>query len=167
MSSPIVSSLLAEIAATCLIFSESSPTVCACVLRFSTAAATALSIPRLRSSGFAPAATFLRPSFTIACASTVAVVVPSPARSLVFEATCLSICAPMFSRRSSSSISLATVTPSLVICGPPKDLSITTLRPFGPRVTFTVLASLSTPRRSPSRASRLNLISFAIVFSFF
>ena len=44
-----------------------------------TTAATAMSMPRLRSIGFMPAATDLAPSRTIACASTVAVVVPSPA----------------------------------------------------------------------------------------
>ena len=55
----------------------------------------------------------------IEAASTVAVVVPSPAMSLVFEATSRTICAPMFSNLSSSSISLATVTPSLVMRGAP------------------------------------------------
>ena len=44
-----------------------------------TTAVTAMSTPRLRSIGFMPAATALAPSRTIACASTVAVVVPSPA----------------------------------------------------------------------------------------
>ena len=73
----------------------------------------------------------------IEAASTVAVVVPSPARSAVLEATSRTICAPMFSNLSSSSISLATVTPSLVIRGAPYDLSRTTLRPFGPSVTLT------------------------------
>ena len=38
----------------------------------------------------------------------------------------------MFSKRSSSSISLLTVTPSLVTVGPPNDLSMITLRPVGP-----------------------------------
>ena len=38
-------------------------------------------------------------------------------------ATSLTICAPMFSNLSASSISLATVTPSLVIRGAPNDLS--------------------------------------------
>ena len=61
-----------------------------------------------------PAATDFRPSTTMAWASTVAVVVPSPALSLVFEATSRISWAPRFSNRSSSSISLATVTPSLV-----------------------------------------------------
>ena len=84
-----------------------------------TTAVTAMSMPRFRSIGFMPAATSLRPSFMIEAASTVAVVVPSPARSLVFEATSRTICAPMFSNLSSSSISLATVTPSLVMRGAP------------------------------------------------
>ena len=79
-------------------------------------------MPRFRSIGFMPAATALAPSLTIAWARTVAVVVPSPARSLVLEATSRTICAPMFSNLSSSSISLATVTPSLVMRGAPKRL---------------------------------------------
>jgi hypothetical protein len=81
----------------------------------------------------------------IACAKTVADVVPSPARSFVFEATSLTICAPIFSKGSSNSISFATVTPSFVIEGPPNCLSITTFLPFGPSVTFTAFASASTP----------------------
>ncbi len=64
-----------------------------------------------------PAATNFMPSCTIACASTVAVVVPSPATSEVLDATSLTICAPMFSNLSLSSISLATDTPSLVTVG--------------------------------------------------
>ena len=76
-------------------------------------------MPRLRSIGFIPAATSFSPSFMIDAASTVAVVVPSPARSLVFEATSRTIWAPMFSNLSESSISLATVTPSLVMRGAP------------------------------------------------
>ncbi len=92
-----------------------------------------------------PAATDFAPSRTIAAASMVAVVVPSPAMSLVFEATSRTICAPMFSNLSASSISLATVTPSLVIRGAPKLLSSTTLRPFGPSVTFTASARIWTP----------------------
>ena len=112
----------------------------------STMAETAVSTPRFRSIGFNPAATPLAPSRTIDWASTVAVVVPSPAMSLVLVATSRSICAPMFSNLSPSSISLATVTPSLVIRGAPKLLSITTLRPLGPSVTFTASARTSTPR---------------------
>src|SRR6266568_1898794 len=96
----------------------------------------------------------------------VAVVVPSPAWSLVLEATSLTICAPMFSNLSASSISLATVTPSLVTRGAPNDLSRTTLRPLGPSVTLTALARMSTPRNIRSRASELNLTSFAAIFNY-
>src|ERR1700678_648297 len=119
----------------------------------STTVSTARSMPRLRSIGFMPAATALAPSLTMAAASTVAVVVPSPAMSLVLEATSRTICAPMFSNLSSSSISLATVTPSLVMRGAPYDLSRITLRPFGPSVTLTALLRISTPRNKRSRAS--------------
>jgi len=59
----------------------------------------------------------------------------------------------MFSRESVSSISLATVTPSLVIVGEPNFLSMTTLRPLGPSVTFTVSARKLT-RGELLRASR-------------
>ena len=52
-------------------------------------------------------------------ASSVAVVVPSPATSLVFTATSRTSWAPMFSTGFSSSTSLATVTPSLVMSGAP------------------------------------------------
>src|SRR5690606_21132432 len=69
----------------------------------------------------------------------------------------------MFSNLSLSSISLATVTPSLVIRGTPNDLSITTLRPFGPRVTLTALARISTPRSMRSRASVWNFTSLAAI----
>ena len=113
-----------------------------------------------------PAATDLAPSLTMAWASTVAVVVPSPAVSLVLEATSRTICAPMFSNLSSSSISLATVTPSLVMRGAPNDLSSTTLRPLGPSVTFTALARMSTPRSIFSRASAEKRTSLAAIFEF-
>ena len=69
------------------------------------------------------------------------------------EATSFTICAPMFSNLSSSSISLATVTPSLVTVGEPQLFSISTLRPRGPSVTRTALARRSTPRSMRSRAS--------------
>src|SRR6185437_15125474 len=131
-------------------------------------ASTARSMPRFRSIGFIPAATALEPSRTIAWASTVAVVVPSPARSLLREATSLTICAPMFSNLSESSISLATVTPSLVIRGAPNDLSSTTLRPFGPKVTLTAWARMSIPCSIRSRASvpsRMSLAAMIVSFS--
>ena len=133
----------------------------------STTLATALSMPRLRSIGFAPAATFFKPTLMIACASTVAVVVPSPASSPVFDATSFTSCAPMFWNSSSSSTAFATVTPSFVMWGAPNFLSTITLRPFGPSVTFTAFANSSTPFFSSSRALISNLISLAMIFSFF
>src|SRR3989304_7299525 len=96
-------------------------------------------------------------------ARTVAVVVPSPATSDVLLATSLTICAPMFSNLSSSSISLATVTPSFVILGDPQDFSRRTFRPFGPRVTFTALARMSTPFIIFSLAFAPYRISFAAI----
>src|SRR5947208_7505075 len=70
----------------------------------------------------------------------------------------------MFSNGSSSSMSRAIVTPSLVIVGAPNFLSRTTLRPFGPSVTLTASASLSTPRSSARRASSSKLRIFAMSF---
>ena len=107
----------------------------------STARFVAFFIPLRRTIGLAPAARFFIPALIIACAKTVAVVVPSPATSFVLVATSLTSCAPMFSNASSSSISFAMVTPSLVIRGAPKDLSRTTFLPFGPNVTLTVSAN--------------------------
>jgi len=104
-----------------------------------------LLIPLLRSIGFIPAAVLLQPSLKIALANTVAVVVPSPASSLVLVATCLTKEAPTFSNLSGRSIDLATVTPSLVIFGAPKDYSIITFLPFGPIVVITASAKMSQP----------------------
>ena len=73
----------------------------------------------------------------------------------------------MFSNGSSNSISLATLTPSLVTTGAPKDRLIITFLPFGPKVTFTAFANASTPRFNPSRASTSNFISFAIFILFY
>jgi hypothetical protein len=111
----------------------------------STGGLVALSMPRFRSIGFMPAATDFRPSFRMAWASTVAVVVPSPATSdglgshflhqlgahvleLVFQ----------FDFLGHGHAVLGDV-------GAPKDLSSTTLRPFGPRVTLTASARMFTP----------------------
>src|SRR4051812_47716793 len=131
-----------------------------------TIASTARSTPRFRSIGFIPAATDFAPSRTMAAARMVAVVVPSPATSLVLLATSRTICAPMFSNLSESSISLATVTPSLVIRGAPKLFSSTTLRPFGPSVTLTASARIVTPLSIFVRASVENLTSLAAIFVF-
>src|SRR5207244_11645868 len=112
--------------------------------------------------GLAPAVTLRNPSPMIAAASTTDVVVPSPAMSLVLLATSLTSCAPMFSKGSSSSISFAIVTPSLVMVGEPNFLSSTTLRPLGPMVIRTASATLSTPRFSAERASASYASCFAI-----
>ena len=72
----------------------------------------------------------------------------------------------MFSNLSSNSISRATDTPSLVMVGAPNDLSKITLRPFGPRVTFTASASTFTPLSIFTRASLPNFTSFAAIFFF-
>jgi hypothetical protein len=61
----------------------------------------------------------------------------------------------MFLNWSLNSISRAIETPSLVIVGAPASRSSTTLRPLGPSVTFTVLASSSTPAWRSCRASWL------------
>src|SRR5262245_10608781 len=100
----------------------------------------------------------------MAWASTVAVVVPSPATSEVLDATSFTIWAPMFAILSSSSISLATVTPSLVTVGEPQLFSMTTLRPGGPRVTLTAFASTFRPRAISARAAVLNTMSLAAMF---
>ena len=165
MMSPTTVSEFAEIVPTCAIDLLSAQGVDN-VFSSSTAANTALSIPRLRSIGFMPAATDLRPSVTMACANTVAVVVPSPASSFAFDATSLTICAPMFSNLSSNSISFATETPSLVMVGAPNDLSKTTLRPLGPKVTRTAFARILTPLSILPRASSENSTSLADIINF-
>ncbi len=149
--SPIAGSA-AEMAATWAIFSRSLMGT-DCSLMAATTASTASSMPFFSWMGLAPAATFCRPALMSAWARTVAVVVPSPAMSLVLDATSLTSWAPMFWNGSSSSISFAMVTPSLVIVGDPNFLSRTTFRPFGPMVIFTALATRSTPLRISSRAS--------------
>src|SRR5216683_4015205 len=158
--SPMVESLLAEMVPTWAI-SRRSLVGLDMPLSSPTTASTARLMPRLSDIGSWPAATILMPSAKIERASTVAVVVPSPATSEVLEATSLTIWAPMFSNLSSSSISLATVTPSLVTVGAPKLFSSTTLRPLGPRVTVTASARTLTPLRIFSRASCENLTNFA------
>src|SRR5262245_33399997 len=162
---PIRSSLLAEIVPTWAISFESRVGF-EILLSSPTIASTARSMPRLSSIGSTPATTSFEPSRKIACAISVAVVVPSPAMSEVLEATSLTIWAPMFSNLSSSSISLATVTPSLVTVGEPKLFSITTLRPRGPSVTRTAFASVLTPTRSFARASWSKRISLAAMDRF-
>src|SRR5437867_12254030 len=93
----------------------------------------------------------------------VAVVVPSPATSEVLEATSRTSWAPIFSYGSSSSISFATVTPSLVIVGLPNFLSRMTLRPLGPSVAFTAFANFSIPRSKVCRALSSNCSCLAAI----
>ena len=59
------------------------------------------------------------------------------------------------------------VTPSFVMSGAPYDLSSTTFLPFGPSVTLTVFANLSTPAPSAALASEPYLISFAMIYTTF
>src|SRR5271169_214120 len=162
MISPIVVSQLAETVATCAI-SVRSETFLEIFANSATTASTAFWMPRCSEVGFAPAVTFRNPSRKMDSARTVAVVVPSPATSEVLEATSRTSCAPIFSYGSSSSISLATVTPSLVIVGLPNFLSRITLRPEGPSVALTALASFSTPRKSACRAPSSNCNCFAAI----
>ena len=161
MRSPMCSSL-AEIEAICAI--SSRPRTClASLLTRSTTIATAVFRPRLMIMGLAPAATLRSPALMIAWASTVAVVVPSPATSLVLLAASLISCAPMSSKLSSRSMSLATVTPSWVTMGPEYFLPNATLRPLGPSVVLTALATVSIPLTSLARASVSSRISFGIL----
>ena len=159
---PISLSPLAEIVPTCATSSE-VVIFCDCDSSDFTTELTAVSIPRFRSIGFMPAATAFAPSWAMDCASTVAVVVPSPAVSFAFDATSRTICAPIFWNLSDSSISFATVTPSLVILGAPNALSRTTLRPLGPNVTFTAFARVSTPSIMRARASEPNFTSLGAI----
>src|SRR5690348_1146112 len=69
----------------------------------------------------------------------------------------------MFSNLFSSSISLATVTPSLVTVGAPHDFSITTLRPRGPSVILTALASRLRPLAISWRAPEEKISSLAAI----
>jgi hypothetical protein len=110
------------------------------------------SMPRLRSMGWWPAATSLAASRNIACASTVAVVVPSPATDPVFDAPSMTSCAPRFANQSASSISSATVTPSFVIKGEVIiGRSMNTVRPPGPSVALTARARTRAPSSRRAR----------------
>ncbi len=94
--SPPISASWLEMVATWAISSRPS-TSRAASTRAAVTASTAAAMPRFTATGADPAVTTLRPSRTIAWASTVAVVVPSPATSLVLVATSLASCAPRFS----------------------------------------------------------------------
>jgi len=92
--------------------------------------------------------------------------VPSPATSLVFEATSRTSCAPTFSSGSFRSISLATVTPSLVMVGEPKFLLNYDVPALGPErrlhsVGQNIHAAQGSLDGSPHRAG----ICFAMLVS--
>ena len=106
---------------------------------------TALSIPLLSSTGGTPEVMYFCALFNIALAKTVEVVVPSPASKLVFAAACFIICAPTFSKGSSSSINLATVTPSFVITGLLPALAKITFLPLGPYDDASLSANVLAP----------------------
>jgi hypothetical protein len=92
MMLPIDSSELAEMVPTWAIALVSVQGL-EMALSWATAAIAAWSMPRLRSIGLMPAATAFKPSRTMAWASTVAVVVPSPARSQQrFRHDCTAAC---------------------------------------------------------------------------
>ncbi len=163
MSSPIERSELAEIVATWAIsvrLLQGRARRCSSA----TSAMTAWSMPRFRSIGFIPDATYFMPSVTMPCASTMAVVVPSPATSEVLLATSLTICTPMFSNGSRSSSSRATTTPELMMAGAPKGRSSTTVRAFGPSVTRTACARVSMPARILAWASLWKSSCLAAMF---
>src|SRR5262245_33334836 len=162
MTSPIVSSSLA--ASVAMRNRSSRPLIgTACSVRDCRTTGTVRSMPRRTRMGLAPTSTARNPSRTIAWARTVAVVVPSPTTPLVFIATSLTNCAPMFANGSDSWISLAIVTPSLVMVGGPVSFSRTAFRPFGPSVTLTASARALTPCSRRARASVLYRSSFAMV----
>src|SRR5438128_11213806 len=160
MSVPICGSWL-EMAATCA--TSSWPLMgTASFLISSTTASTAFSMPIFSCMGLAPAVTLRKPSLIMVWARIVAVVVPSPATSLVLVATSRSSCAPVFSIGSLRSISRTIVTPSLVTVGAPNFFSRTTLRPLGPSVMRTDCATVSMPFLRCCRASTSNVTVFAI-----
>jgi hypothetical protein len=111
-SSPIVSSLCAEMVATWA-FSVREPTGRDRLRSLSTATFRPRSRPRLMSMALAPATTLRTPSAKIAWARMVEVLVPSPTASPVRSAAWRSIWAPRFCSGSFRSNSLAMVTPSL------------------------------------------------------
>ena len=113
-----ISSDSADIVATCFISSDFLISL-ALARSASTTAFAAASMPSRMPIAFTPLLVCLSPSSMIAWVSTTAVVVPSPAISLVLFATSFTISAPIFSNLSGSVISLAIDTPSLVMTGAP------------------------------------------------
>ena len=160
---PVASSLAAMIATARV--SRRPLTGRAMRLSAATASLAASSSPCTSSTGLAPWARQARPCCTIASASTVAVVVPSPATWLVCCETSRTTCAPMFSNGHSSSISWAMLTPSRETIGVPTGRSMMAFIPLGPSVPRTAFASLATPRPRASLAASSCSIILAILVS--
>ena len=159
MSWPNSRSLLADIVATCSITSPFTSEEC--FSRYCTTLSTAKLIPSFNSLEFKSLC--LSASNSIACANTVAVVVPSPASVTVFLAASFKSLAPMFSTGSNNITESATVTPSFVILGlPPVSSSITHL-PLAPNVELTACVSFSIPLNIADLASSPKLRCFTIV----
>jgi len=129
----------------------------------STTLSQAFSSPFLKIIALVPVDIFFNPDSTIAWDRTTDVVVPSPATSFVFEAASLTICAPIFSNLSSSSISLATVTPSCTTWGVPQLFSNPTFPPLGPKVVDTARTNASTPDFNFDLASSPYIIFLAAI----
>ena len=118
-------------------------------------------MPRLSAIGLAPAATFFRPSLTMAGRGR--------CRRRAVTGNVVGLFGNFFDELgtdlldgSSSSISLAMETPSLVIVGAPHFFSKTTLRPLGPSVTLDGIRQLVHAGSRPRRASSSNAMVFAI-----
>ena len=162
INSPTSVSLLADIVAIC--FNCASSVISfEYSTKYSVTLFVAASIPFLISTAFEPALSLSNPSSNIDCANKVEVVVPSPAKSAVLIAACLTICAPIFCILSSNTIDLATVTPSFVDTGLPISCSIITLRPEGPKVAVTALANLLTPLDNSILAGFANVIFLLMI----
>ena len=113
----------------------------------------ARSMPATRSTGLVSESSTFSPSWISALARTVAVVVPSPATSLVCLETSRTTWAPMFSNRHGNSTSSAMLTPSRETIGVPIGRSMIAFMPLGPSVPCTASVSLATPRPRAARAS--------------
>ena len=149
---PMVSSLLAEMVAMCAMSSSLWMGIDAS-FKLPTSTSVALSIARLISMGGTPATTCFCASCRIARASTIDVVVPSPARAFVWLDACFKIWTAAFSMGSSSTTWSATVTPSLLTNGRLPACCSRTVLPLGPSVDATLSARIFTPLRTLALSS--------------
>jgi hypothetical protein len=138
-------SLLAEIEAICFILSESVPTT---LIVLPSQLLYCLVDTTFQIHWICSCSNVFQSFFTIVC-KTVAVVVPSPAKSLVLRLL-LPFERPYFLMVFQFNF-FGYSNAIFVTVGGPKDFPMITLRPFGPRVTLTAFANASTPRFNPSR----------------